>query len=188
MMDGLGGSKTPGCGAEPQWYALYTRSRHERFVATLLEAKGFSVFLPVREAGRQVSPLRTRMVDFPLFPGYVFCSFVCNGESYHRVISTQGVVSIVGTRRVPVPIPDEQIESIRRVVMCRTSHRPGTDCRRGDEVTIKAGPLTGLKGRLIRNKNERVFVIVVELLKRAVLVDIDQNLLESVATAKACSN
>ena len=182
-MDAHGGSKTLDRPLEPQWYALYTRSRHERFVATLLEAKGFSVFLPVREAGRQVSHLRTRTVYFPLFPGYVFCRFVCNGESYHRVISTQGVVSIVGTRQVPVPIPDEQIESIRRVVTCRTSYRPGTSCRHGDQVTVKSGPLTGLKGRLVRNKNERVFVIVVELLKRAVLVDIDQNLLEPVAMA-----
>jgi transcription antitermination factor NusG len=118
-----------------------------------------------------------------LFPGYVFCSFVCNGEGYHRVISTQGVVSIVGTRHVPVPIPDEQIESIRRVVTCPTSYRPGMACRHGDQVTVKSGPLTGLKGRLVRNKNERVFVIVVELLKRAVLVDIDQNLLEPVDAA-----
>jgi len=182
ITDGFGESKTPGR-IEPQWYALYTRSRHEKFVAALLEAKGFSVFLPVKEARRQVASVRARTVCSPLFPGYVFCSFVCTGETIHRIISTQGVVSIVGTRRVPVPIPDEQIDSIRRVITCRTPCHPGRDYRRGDQVTVKAGPLTGLKGRLIRYKNERVLVIVVELLKRAVLVDIDQNVLELARTA-----
>jgi transcription antitermination factor NusG len=179
-MNGIDGSKAPAGFAEPRWYALYTRSRHERFVANLLAAKGFSVFLPTQEEGRYVSRLRSQMVRFPLFPGYLFSSFVCNGENYHRIISTQGVVSIVGTRQSPIPIPNEQIESIKRLLLCHVSYRQDFKYRRGQEVMINAGPLMGLKGKLVRDKNKRVFVIVVELLKRAVLVDIDQNLLELV--------
>lgn len=80
---------------EARWYALHTRSRHEKRVAANLEEKGVTAFLPlVREVHAWSD--RRKMVDVPVFPGYVFTRIVYGAEVRVLLLKTEGVASLVG--------------------------------------------------------------------------------------------
>jgi len=163
-----------------QWYGVYTRSRHEKMAATLVEARGFRVFLPVREVQRQLSASRKKKtLHLPLFPGYFFTNFNWDATKVHVIKSTHGVVSIVGNGQKPTPIPDDQIRSVERLIACGAACQLVPYSCRGQEVAVKAGPMRGLTGRIVRHKKKNLFVVVFDLLQRAVCVDLDFELLEA---------
>jgi transcription antitermination factor NusG len=57
--------------ADLRWYAVYTKARHEKTAAELLWQKDIESFLPLREVLSRWKD-RRKMVQFPLFPGYLF--------------------------------------------------------------------------------------------------------------------
>src|SRR5260370_29848224 len=96
---------------DQHWYAIYTRARHEKVVATLLRQKEGTTFLPLFSQTHRWSD-RRRMVEVPLFPSYSFVRIAASPQSYLQVLQTAGVVGFVGNGRSGVPIPDTQIEDI----------------------------------------------------------------------------
>src|SRR5215475_13601522 len=79
-----------GCG-----YALHTRSRHEKRVASELEQKGITTFLPLISEMRKWSDRRMK-VELPLFSCYVFVNIPKSPETRVSVLRTPGVLTIVG--------------------------------------------------------------------------------------------
>ena len=59
-----------------EWFALYVRSNFEKTIEQCLKDKGYQAFSPFYQTLRKRSD-RTKMLDLPLFPGYVFCCFEC---------------------------------------------------------------------------------------------------------------
>src|SRR5262249_4474287 len=96
-----------------EWYAVYTRSRHEKKVAEFLSEKAVEVFLQLRNVLRRRKD-RRKWVELPLFSGYVFVRI--SRVNKLRVLQTQGVVNILGDTSGPSPVPEEQIESIKKLV------------------------------------------------------------------------
>jgi transcription antitermination factor NusG len=74
------------------WFALRVKFRHEKLVSRILSSKGLEQFLPVYRSKRKWAD-RVKEIDFPLFPGYVFCRF--KPEAWIAVVTTPGVVEIV---------------------------------------------------------------------------------------------
>ena len=165
------------------WYEIYTRSRHEKLVASTLQAKGFDVLLPIHQVKRQLSFRRHRLLALPLFPGYVFAHFVCNARNYHCIKVSDGVVSIVGGQNSPTSIPESQIEMVRKIMQIGACCHPTAYLRRGDPVDVTAGPLAGLRGRFIRQKGKGWLVLTLDMLNRSILVEIDAGLLGKLAVA-----
>ena len=54
-----------------QWFAIWTRSRHEQVVREQLARKGYEVFLPTITRWSRWKD-RKKKIDWPLFPGYCF--------------------------------------------------------------------------------------------------------------------
>jgi hypothetical protein len=81
----------------PHWYAVRTRSRHEKLVARQLETQGIQSFLPVVTQTRTWSD-RRKQVESPLFSGYTFLRIIPSSEDRVRVLKTHGVVSFVGVQ------------------------------------------------------------------------------------------
>ena len=154
------------------WFALTVKPRHEKTVAQSLRCRGFEEFLPLYVARRAWSD-RIKSVELPLFPGYVFCCF----DSLRRLaaLTTPGVTSIVGIRNIPTPVPDEEIAAVRTIVVSNLPAQPWPVVRVGQTVSIERGPLTGLAGVLIREKDSLRVVVSLELLQRAVAVEIDRD-------------
>lgn len=153
------------------WYALYVRPRHERVIEQSLLGKGYVAFCPFYRARRKRSD-RTKDVDVPLFPGYVFCRF--DATQRLPILTTSGVVTIVGTRKLPEPVEEAEIESIQAIVKSGRAIQPWPFLRAGQKVRIQAGPLCGVEGTLLQVKNEYRLVASVSLLQRAVAVEVDQ--------------
>jgi transcriptional antiterminator NusG len=151
------------------WYAVWTRSRAEKSVRDQLIRKGVEVFLPtVIQWSRWKD--RRKQVEWPLFPGYCFVKI----DPRHKlpVISCDGVVHIVSVDGKAAEIPEEQITAIRQLVDSTLALDPCPFIEEGDPVRVVAGPLSGVKGRLLRKGTDARLVVSVELIGRAVSVQV----------------
>jgi transcription antitermination factor NusG len=154
------------------WFALQVRMRYEVGVADHLKGKGYEWFLPLYKARRRWSD-RIREVDAPLFPGYLFCRF--NPHNRLPILKTPGVTQIVGYNHVPVPVDEQEIEAIRRLVASGVPKSPCAYLEVGSRVRIEAGALRGLEGILMELKGKRRLVLSITLLRRSVAVEIDSD-------------
>jgi transcription termination/antitermination protein NusG len=160
-----------------EWYALYTRSRHEQVVKKQLDATGIENLLPVHEKVSQWKD-RKKRIQRPLFPGYVFVKILLRDRL--SVLKVSGVVSLVGDRCTPLPIPEDQISSLKALIERGLAYDPYPYLKIGQRVRIVEGPLTGVEGFLIRKKNQHRFVLSIDLIQRSVAVEIDSWRIERV--------
>lgn len=156
----------------PFWYALYTRSRFEKKLLAELSDRSVEVFLPMREILSRWKD-RKKKVWFPLFPGYIFVHYIDTPENRFRVLNIPGAVRFVGNHGFAEPVPDQQIESVRRFLESELSLDPYPYLQVGRRVEVTAGPLKGIQGILIKKKGRFRFVIQVDLIRQAVSVEID---------------
>lgn len=155
--------------ADPRWYAIYTKHHHEKKSADLLARKGIEAYLPLYRSVRQWQD-RKKKLDVPLFPGYVFIRSTL--ENRTEILGTPGVFFIVASVGQSCWIPDQDIESMRTMTKSRALIEPHPFLRSGDYVRIRRGPLEGVQGILTRVKNQDRVVLCVELLRKAVSVEI----------------
>jgi transcription antitermination factor NusG len=162
------------------WYALHTRHQHERLVARSLANKGFEIFLPQYTVVRKWSD-RAKQVSVPLFPCYVFL----RGGLDNRlaVLTTPGVHGFVGFAGHAAPIPEVEIDAVRKAAQDATVEpHPFLKC--GDWVRVTSGPLEGVEGVLVRKKNSFRLVLSLELLRRSAAVEVDASAVERVRSAE----
>jgi transcription antitermination factor NusG len=155
-----------------QWYALYVRSHFEKITEQCLKGKGYQAFSPFYQTLRKRSD-RTKTLDLPLFPSYVFCRF----DPYKRlpILTTPGIVNIVGAGGSPEAVKQSEIHSIQKVTESGRSVQPWPFLQQGQRVRIEAGPLAGTEGTLLTVKNELRLVVSISLLQRSMAVEIDQD-------------
>ncbi len=157
-----------------RWFALTVRPQHEKKTALALENQGLTHFLPLYHSKRRWSD-RIKELDLPLFPGYVFCQF--RYDRRLRVLQTPGVTSIVTFGDKPAPVPDSEIEQIRKTVTSGRRIEPWPFFKVGKRVRIEGGSLDGIEGVLLELKNSLRVVVSIELLQRSVSVEIDRDVL-----------
>ncbi|HEY0704535.1 MAG TPA: UpxY family transcription antiterminator [Candidatus Acidoferrales bacterium] len=151
------------------WFAVQTRPRHEKKVATELKEKGIGSLVPLRAHKRQWSD-RERTVEFPLFPQYVFVRIAQNLDTRVAVLRTNGITSFVGTRGIGIPIPEEQIERIQRVSTAAVPVTEHPFLNVGERVRIRGGALDGLQGILTAVNGDQNLVVSVDLIQRSVAI------------------
>jgi transcription antitermination factor NusG len=96
-------------------------------------------------------------------------------------VTVPGVHGLVSFGKRPAPIPQSEIDAVRRLVDGRERYEPHPFLKRGDWVRVKSGPLAGLEGILVRKKNLFRLVLSVELLQQSVAVEVDTNVVERVS-------
>jgi transcription termination/antitermination protein NusG len=168
------------------WYALHVRSRYEKSVSTVLRNKGFDEFLPVYQSRRQWSQ-RIAEIDLPLFPGYVFCRFEPS-ERRIPIVTTPGVMGIVGFGGTPIPIDDGEIEAIHRVLATGIAAEPWKYMPTGQRVRIEHGALAGLEGIFVEVKKNHRLLLSLTLLQRSVAIQIDAASVVPVNPARGASS
>lgn len=154
------------------WYAVQTRSRHEKVVAHRLEEQGISTFLPTFREERRWSD-RRKIVEFPLFSCYVFVNFIPNAQERLRVVQTDGVFQIVGIRGEGTPIPEQQIDAVRTLLAQELPCQVYPFLKIGQRVRIKSGALAGIEGVLTGRSGERMLVISLDAIQRSMAVRIE---------------
>jgi transcription antitermination factor NusG len=155
-----------------RWFALRVKSRFEKVVATMASNKGFEEFLPVYQCRRRWSD-RLKEVEFPLFPGYVFCRL----DPQYRLplLTIPGVLHFVGIGKTPVPLEDAEIAAIKAAVQSGLSTEPWPFLEAGQRVRLEEGPLAGVEGLFVGASKQDRLVVSVTLLKRAVAVTIERH-------------
>jgi len=162
-----------------QWYALHTRSNFEQRVAAELSAKDIESFLPAYQEVHQWTQ-RKKLVNLPLFPGYLFASFENSSAIRLAVLRTAGVVRILSSGAKLEPVPQEELETLRRIVQSRQRYDEHPFLRTGIRVRIRRGVLKGLEGTLSHLKNKTRVVTSITLLCRSIAVEVDAQDLEAI--------
>jgi transcription antitermination factor NusG len=155
---------------QPRWYAAYTRANHERRVADQLVERGVENFLPRYESVRKWKDRKVRL-QMPLFPGYVFVHLALQDRL--RILQVPGVACLVSFAGRPVAVPEEEFERIRGFLQKGLRAEPHPYLEVGRRVRVRNGPLAGMEGVVVRRKNGNRLVISLELIQRAMAVDLD---------------
>jgi len=156
---------------ETNWYALYTSPRHEKRVAQQFERRLIPCFLPLYRSVRRWKD-RCKELELALFPGYVFVRIAPRNKL--QVLKVPGVVKLVMFNGQPSALLEAEIESLRRGLAGHVSMVPHPYLRIGRRVRLKGGPMAGLEGILRRRKDGLRLVVSIEMLTRAVAVEVDE--------------
>jgi transcription antitermination factor NusG len=165
-----------------QWFAVQVYCRSEVVTSQLLQEKGYRVFVPLY-LRRHTTGARVELRQFPLFSGYAFCQF----DPLVRlpVLTTPGVIRIVGVGKVPVPIDDSEIYSLQLITKAGMALRPCDYLRIGNRVCVENGPLKGVEGILVKKKDEQRLVVSLTLLQRSVAVEFKY---EDISLTESCGS
>lgn len=117
---------------------------------------------------------RTVVAEVPLFPGYVFCQFDPH-ERRVPILTTPGVLGIVGFDGHPAPVRDCEIQSIRALTASGLLAEPVPYLSAGTRVCIVKGPLTGAEGFVVNEGAGTRLVVSISMLQRSVAVEIDRD-------------
>jgi transcription antitermination factor NusG len=155
-----------------RWFAVQVKQRSEKTAAYIATNRGFETFLPLHTVRRRWSD-RIKVVELPLFPGYVFCRL----DSAHRLplLTVPGVYGLVGVGKTPRPIEDREIENIQTVVNSGLWSEPCAFLESGQLVRLEEGPLAGVEGIYVESRSEHRIVVSVSLLKRSVAIEIERD-------------
>jgi transcription termination/antitermination protein NusG len=157
--------------AMPSWYAVQTRSRHERIVANHLAMRGVAQYVPTITEVHRWSD-RQKKVELPLFQGYVFVCVAPSNEKRVDVLRTPGVVRFVGATPEGTPIPNEQIESVRALLDRNITCLPHPFLKAGERVRVKGGALHGVEGVFVRRNAADTLIISIDAIQRSLCVSI----------------
>ena len=156
---------------DKQWYVLYVKSRTEKKVFQSLSEKGIEVYLPLQQKLRQWSD-RKKIVEIPLFPGYVFVNI--SRSEYDNTLKTSNVVCYITFEGKAAIIRTQNIENLKQILEQDKIQVELTteDLVLGDKVEILSGPLMGLKGELVEFKGKKKVGIKIKQINYTVMVEI----------------
>ncbi|MGC1453906.1 MAG: UpxY family transcription antiterminator [Nitrospirota bacterium] len=150
------------------WYALRVRSRHEFVSAEELTRKNIETFLPSVSRERQWKD-RKKIVNFPLFPGYLFVHLKPQPDAFLNVLKTRGSVSFISLEPgQPTSVLPEEIISLRAMLKSGEQLDVFPAFKEGTAVRVKHGPLSGIVGILAKREGRQMFLINIDILGRSV--------------------
>lgn len=164
-----------------QWFAIYVRPRNEKSVAAALRAKGYEDFLPTYRDKEKKPSKECQEMEAPLFPSYVFCRFSL--ETYGPIVTTPGVIRIVGFGGRPFAVEQSEIRSIQAIINSRIEPRPCPYLAVGEHIQIKEGPLSGVAGLITRIGNKARLTVSIHLLQRSVAVQLESSMVQPVSNS-----
>jgi len=155
--------------SETHWYAVHTKSKHEKIVYKLLKKKGLESYLTVRKVMKKWSD-RKKLIELPLFAGYLFVYASINDKI--DILNVKGVVRILGGA-IPEIIPFEQIETLKKFENVEIEVDPYLHLKPGNMVRVVKGPLKGSTGFLIRKQSKFRLYVNMKLLMQSASVELD---------------
>lgn len=173
------GQRAPAAQYEaPHWYALSTRARHEKRVQEQLAQRGLESYLPRVKRERQWSD-RRKMVEFPLFPGYVFCRVKL--DELPRALMVPGVAAVVRQNGVPSPVSEGELENVRRFVTALAEMGPAPEpepLEAGQTVRVMHGPFEGIEAVVVERRGRRRVLVGLRTIGQGMEIDVDSRTLQ----------
>lgn len=141
------------------WFACYTCAHAERKVDRLLKGQEVESFVPLVPLRRQWHD-RLKVVEWPLFPSYIFARFPLS--RLYNVLGTPGVAFVIMSNGRPAPIADREITNI--AAFARALAQGGVLpvsvlFEAGERVRIVDGPFAGVEGVVVENRGRRRLLV-----------------------------
>ena len=156
--------------AKRRWLVLYTRPRYEKKIRDHLAELSVDCFLPMREEVRQWSD-RKKTVEVPLFSGYIFVHV--NERERIRALETDGALKYVSFGGEIAVVSPHTIESLKIAVTRPDDIRiEDTSLELGQEVFVRHGPLSGMRGHLLEFRGGTRVAIRIEVINQIVSVEV----------------
>ncbi len=155
---------------DTKWYAVYTKSRHEKKVARKCINNDISYYLPLQESVRHY---KNRVVTFmkPLFSGYIFCR--CNEDKKRELYQTGHICKFIEPLDQAQFLNDlQQIRGVREKGFKLFLH---SYLKRGRRVKVIRGPFKNFQGIISHRKGKYKLVLNINLIRQAIAVEVDIN-------------
>lgn len=177
----------PEDGVRRRWYALHAHSGQEANVQNMLiaaaELEGLSdlitnVLVPMEENMDQ-RPGSKAASSRKSYPGYVLVQLPEHPEQYaelwHMIKDTPGVTGFIGSRTLPVPLEDTEIEEIVEVSRGEKERpKPKVEFDEGERVKIIDGSFANFIGKIDEINAERGNMkVMVEIFERLTSVEVE---------------
>jgi transcriptional antiterminator RfaH len=160
-----------------RWYAAYTNSRAEKKVLMELQKQGIEAYLPLQKKLRQWSD-RRKWVEEPLIRCYIFVRI--DTGNYYKVLNTRGVVRYITFEGKAVPIPDNQIDVLRKLVATEADVEVTSEnFAPGDRVRVVSGPMHGLEGEMVDFRGSSRVMVRIDHIGQQLLISIPAGFLEA---------
>lgn len=161
-----------------QWYAIYTRPRHEKKLSLKLSEKGIENYCPLVTTIKQWSD-RKKKVEEPLFRSYIFV-YVSEKE-YYNAVSTKGAVRYVIFEGKAAPIRNEEIENIKKVINNKIDFNVSSEqFKIGQKVKIEYGALRGTYGEIISYSGKKYLLLRIKNIGYSLMIKIAPEMLKAV--------
>jgi transcription antitermination factor NusG len=157
------------------WFVLHTKSRQEKILANELAARRVSHYLPLVKRHRLYGN-RKAIVDEPLFPGYVFL-FGTADQAYQadRTKRVANIIRVNNQRQL-----EWELQNIKLALSKDAPLDPYPHLVKGQRVEVRSGPFEGLQGIIEDRAKESRLILQVDVLGRAVTLEISGAMLEPV--------
>ena len=163
--------------ANRNWYAVYTRPRHEKRVDQHCRVRHIDSFCPVYKSTRRWRDGSEVTLDLPLFPGYLFVRIPRSARV--SVLTLPGVLAIVSNSdRQMAAVSDQEISRLKRGLSAYTAEPHAGVVKSGQRVRIRSGPFAGMTGIAIRVKGFERVVLRIEVIMKSIAVDVAREDLE----------
>lgn len=153
------------------WHALYVKSRAEKKALNDLQTKNIEAFLPLQKKLRQWSD-RKKWVEMPLIPGYLFVKV--SRKEYDLALQSTHIVTYVRFEGTAAIIPERQIDYLKLLLKQDNLDIEivSEKLEPGQTIEVIAGPLIGLRGKLIKRHGKNTVAIELENIGHSALVEI----------------
>lgn len=153
------------------WHAVYVKSRAEKKALSDLQEKNIEAFLPLQKKLRQWSD-RKKWVDMPLIPGYLFVKV--SRKEYDLALQSNHIVTYVRFEGSAAVIPERQIDYLKLLLKQENLNIEVTQekLEPGQTIEVIAGPLIGLRGKLIKRHGKNTVAIELENIRHSALIEI----------------
>ena len=149
---------------------LHSRPRCEKKASESCRDLQISHYLPVHESHHRHGK-RSYSFDVPLFPGYLFAC--CDREQRLAVLRSGYLV-----RTIEVVDQERLLTELQNIHLACLGEADLTlypQLKRGRQVRVLRGPLTGVYGRISKRKEALRLVLNITILGTAVAAEVDMD-------------
>ena len=166
--------------SKKEWYAIYTKYKCEKYVVDKLNKKGVEAYVPLLSSWKTYASKKKR-VSIPLIHNYAFVKI---DKSQHiKVLETDYVLGFVCFERVRAGVKESEIELLKRITgeVSDLKIDNKENLRKGEEVEIISGSLTGVRGLLIDFMGKKELLIELTSIGYHLRMNVDINKVQSLS-------
>jgi transcriptional antiterminator NusG len=165
------------------WYVIHTQTGYEDRVRTLLEGKvraGLAkdaisqIMVPIEQVS-EIKGGKKKISQRKFFPGYILVEMELTDESWYLIKSIPGVTGFVGAGSRPLPLKDDEIETIlKQAKEAKEKPTPKVMFEKGEAVRVNDGPFTNFNGVVEESNAQKGKIkVMISIFGRATPVELE---------------